>query len=430
MQTRLPGRAAAPSHDTTMNTRTQQHNEQGGTTTLVGMDLHSEKVQLCITEWRHGSDPVPVRSLATTVRALEGTYRRLVPSGALTVMEASTNSFDVARRLAALGFQAKVLRSDIAVGLSGPDRVNDRIDALNIAVAYARRGAGAEVHVPSPEYQEYRDIWFGYRNATKDTVRIRNRIWSFCGEHGIELPPQARARRPERIRERIARLGWSPEQSFQLENMLLALEFAETMQGRCRARIEQIVAGDGPMRRAMTVLGVGPLVAFALAAFVEDIGRFATPKKLVRYIGLNPSVCDSGKAEGRHGLAHRGRGDLRALLVESANTALEHGREPMHRWARRKVASGKPRNVVVCALARKLAVALWHALMGHPVPCREPQPCFERKLLALARHIGAEGLRAMGHATTADYVKAVAEPIYAHLPEKEAENKEEKQKPA
>jgi hypothetical protein len=68
--------------------------------------------------------------------------------------------------------------------------------------------------------------------------------------------------------------------------------------------------------------------------------------------------------------------------------------------------------------------------MGHPVPCREPQPCFERKLLALARHIGAEGLRAMGHATTADYVKAVAEPIYAHLPEKEAENKEEKQKPA
>lgn len=394
------------------------------------MDLHSEKVQLCITAWRHGSDPVPARSLATTVRALEGTYRRLVPPGALTVMEASTNSFDVARRLAALGFQAKVLRSDIAAGLSGADRVNDRIDALNIAVAYARRGAGAEVHIPSPEYQQYRDIWFGYSNATKDAVRQRNRIWGFCSEHGIALPPQGGVRRPESIRARLAQLGWSPEQSFQIENMLLALEFAETMRGRCRARIERIVAGDGPMRRAMTVLGVGPLVAFALAAFVEDIGRFANPKKLVRYVGLNPSVCDSGKAEGRHGLPHRGRGDLRALLVEAANAALRHGHEPMHRWARRKLASGKPRNVVVCALARKMAVALWHALMGHPVPCREPEECFERKLLLLARHIGPEGLGAMGHATTADFVKAVAEPIYAHLPEKEAENKEKNQKPA
>ena len=409
-----------------MNERIQERNE----TTLVGMDLHSEKVQLSVTSWRHGSDPVQIRSMVTTVEALEGTYRRQVPAGALTVLEASTNSFDVARRLSALDFAVKVLRADIATGLAAGDRVNDRIDAYNIAVAYARRGAGAEVFVPSPEYQEYREIWFGYRNATRDVSRWRNRIWGFCSRHGLSDLAKVRTRRPDRIRKRVEELGWTPERAFQLETMLRSLEFAEAMQTRCRGRIEQIAAGHGTMRRAMTVLGVGVLNAFVLVAFVEKIGRFENAKKLVRYIGLNPTVCASGKSDGRHGLSHRGRKDLRTLLVEAANIALRHGKEPMHRWARRKVASGKPRNLVLCALARKMAVALWHSLMEHPVPWREPETCFRNKLAALARRIGTKRLKAMGFAKTGDYVNAVANPIYAHLPKKSTDKEDNASKSA
>ena len=403
---------------------------QNGTTTLVGMDLHSEKVQLCVTEWRHGTDPVPVRQIVTTVEALESTYRRQVPAGALTVLEASTNSFHVARRLISLGYPAKVLRSDAASGLSDGDRVNDRIDARNIAMAYARRGGKLEVYVPSPLYHEYRDLWFAYRNATKDVTRCRNRIWGFCSQHGLCDLAAARTRRPDRIRKRIRALGWSQEQAFQLETLLLALEFAEAMRQRCHGRIEQIVAETPAMRRAMTVLGVGDRNAFALMAFVEDVKRFDKPKKLVRYVGLNPRVCDSGKSEGGHGLSRRGRGDLRSMLVEAANSALRHGREPMHNWARRKIASGKPRNVILCALARKMVMALWHALMGHPVPCREPEICFRRKLEALARHVGAAHLEAMGYDKASDYVKAVAEPLYAHLPRKTAAKENEAEKSA
>ena len=127
-----------------------QEQRQTNTTTLVGMDLHSEKVQLCVTRWTHGADPVRERFLCTTVAALEATYRRQVPEGAVTVLEASTNAFSVARRLGSIGFEARVLVSDIAAGLSARDRINDRIDAYNIAVAYARRGASrTEVFVPS-----------------------------------------------------------------------------------------------------------------------------------------------------------------------------------------------------------------------------------------------------------------------------------------
>ena len=398
----------------------QERRQTNTTTTLVGMDLHSEKVQLCVTRWTHGADPVRERFLCTTVAALEATYRRQVPEGAVTVLEASTNAFSVARRLGTIGFEARVLVSDIAAGLSARDRINDRIDAYNIAVAYARRGASrTEVFVPSVQYQDYRTIWFAYRNAVKDSTRLKNRIWAFCSEHGLEELARVRTADPARIRKAMEARDWSADRRFPLDGLLDALQFARSMRERTRRRIAEIVAGTPAMRKAMTVLGVADVTAFALMAFVERIDRFQSPKKLCSYLALNPTVRSSGKSEGGHRLSNRGRADLKALLVEGAQSALRYGREPMHRWARRKVASGKMRNVVVAALARRMAVVLWHALMGHPTPCREPEANFRRKLAGVGRNAGVARLKALGFASVRDYVSAIADPIYAHLKQKE-----------
>ena len=54
-----------------MRLQTQGETPPRGGIPLVGMDLHSEKVQLCVTRWTHGADPVRERFLCTTVAALE-----------------------------------------------------------------------------------------------------------------------------------------------------------------------------------------------------------------------------------------------------------------------------------------------------------------------------------------------------------------------
>ena len=58
---------------------------------VIGMDAHSRKLALCLVR-REGGKLVKVKTVATTLDALEGTYRKQMPSGALTVLEASTNS--------------------------------------------------------------------------------------------------------------------------------------------------------------------------------------------------------------------------------------------------------------------------------------------------------------------------------------------------
>ena len=381
-----------------------------GYTTLVGMDAHSAKVSLCVTRWRRGDDPIVIREFATDLKGLEATYARRIPAGALTVLEASTNAFAIVRRLEAVGHEAKVLASDAAAGMSRPDRVNDRIDARNLAIAYTR-GKARTVRVPSPEHARLREIWFGYRNAVKDTTRHSNRLWGFCSANGLDLPKRSPSLKVEGIRKAVNGKEWEGDGDFHAKMMLAEYAHARETRAAYERRIEEAVAADPRMARAMQVKGVRYIVAFALSAFIEDVRRFGSAKKLVAYVGLNPSVADSGTKEGRRSVSRYGRHDLKALMVEAAQSALSKGGLPMHAWARRKLAEGKNRNAVVCALARKMTCHVWHVLMGHPSPMAEPEAAFRDKLSRLAGKVGKAKIEELGHGSAAKYVESVLSTI-------------------
>ena len=61
------------------------------------------------------------------------------------------------------------------------------------------------------------------------------------------------------------------------------------------------------------------IVALAIVAAIGDAGRFETAEKLVSYLGLNPSVRQSGSRPAHHGrITRQGRGHARGMLVEAA----------------------------------------------------------------------------------------------------------------
>jgi transposase len=61
------------------------------------------------------------------------------------------------------------------------------------------------------------------------------------------------------------------------------------------------------------------VVALAIVAAIGDVGRFEQSQKLVSYLGLNPSVRQSGPGPAYHGrIAKQGRGHARGMLVEAA----------------------------------------------------------------------------------------------------------------
>ena len=61
------------------------------------------------------------------------------------------------------------------------------------------------------------------------------------------------------------------------------------------------------------------VVALAMISAIGDVARFDKPQKLVSYLGLNPSVRQSGPGPAYHGrITKQGRGHARGMLVEAA----------------------------------------------------------------------------------------------------------------
>ena len=69
----------------------------------------------------------------------------------------------------------------------------------------------------------------------------------------------------------------------------------------------------------MTIPGVDMVVALAIVAAIGEVGRFEQSQNLVSYLGLNPSVRQSGPGPAYHGrITKQGRGHARGMLVEAA----------------------------------------------------------------------------------------------------------------
>jgi len=94
---------------------------------------------------------------------------------------------------------------------------------------------------------------------------------------------------------------------------------------------------------------------------------------------------------------------VRALLIQSAHNALEQRGSPLHSWGW-KLAIRKRRNAAAAAVARKLAVAIWHLLKGHFTPMLEASEHLKAKLLKIATVIGKDTLKEMGYASRSDFV--------------------------
>jgi hypothetical protein len=83
--------------------------------------------------------------------------------------------------------------------------------------------------------------------------------------------------------------------------------------------VAQRALADPNVKRLMTIGGVDSIVAASVLAAIGDIQRFSSPEKLVSYLGLNPSVHQSGDHPAYHGhITHQGRGHARGMLVEAA----------------------------------------------------------------------------------------------------------------
>jgi len=308
----------------------------------------------------------------------------------LIVLEASGNSFQIVRTLAAVERQALVLESCQMGKLKEAHANNDKISAVRIGKAYLA-GTAKIVWVPDDRTQERRDWFHAHRKAVKRTTQMRNRLLSYLSDNGVRLKQRA----PLNLDSLQQTRDWSARQWQVIEGLHMEWEHAQQQRQHWRSLIAQEVLNDPQLLSIVRLCGVRDIVAFALGALVGDIHRFGSPAKLVKYIGLNPAFDDSGQGTWSGGIGGHGRKDLRCLLIEAAHAILR-SRTPLAQWGKRLLARKGQVNLVVAAIARKLAVAVWYLMMDRWTPLEEIDARLSIKISKIISQVGAKGLEQLG----------------------------------
>src|SRR5260221_78605 len=128
----------------------------------------------------------------------------------LFVLEASGNSFQVVRSLAAIDRKALVLESCQMGKLKEAHANNDKISAVRIGKAYLA-GTAKEVWVPDLKTQEWRDWVHAHRKCVKRTTQMCNRLLSYLSDNGVRWAAELSHSQEDEARALQAR-SWSVRQ--------------------------------------------------------------------------------------------------------------------------------------------------------------------------------------------------------------------------
>jgi len=322
---------------------------------IIGLDIHRAFAEA--VAWEDGK----LRRLGRVDmrRALLTAFAKRLSKDDVVVVEATGNAAAVA---AVIRPQVKkvVIANPMQVRIIAHAKIKtDTIDAGVLAQLYAS-GFLPEVWVPDEPTQALRRQVTRRNQIVRQRSRLKNIIQSILHAHLIPSCPHAdlcggkgRAWLAEQIVPEDERLA--------IERHLREFDrLGEDLTVIERDLARSALAHDGA-KRLMTIPGVDMIVALAMMAAIGDVARFSDPQKLVSYLGLNPSVRQSGPGPAYHGrITKQGRGHARGMLVEAAWVAAR-APGPLRAFFLR-IRARRGQHVAAVATARKLALVIWHLL--------------------------------------------------------------------
>lgn len=131
--------------------------------------------------------------------------------------------------------------------------------------------------------------------------------------------------------------------------------------GATEARVQQKIKDDPVVEKLLQIKGVGLITAATMRAEIGRFDRFKTGKQLAHFCGVTPRNASSGDRQADAGMIKAGNPDLRVVLIELAHRLMRFS----SRWqtfAIKMLQRGKPKNVVVAAVANRWLRWLHHEL--------------------------------------------------------------------
>jgi transposase len=352
--------------------------------TWVGLDVHARSThaaaidsltgELRRARFGPGVEPV-VAWLGELARPVRAAY------------EAGPTGFGMARAGVAAGIEVQVVAPSKTPRAAGDRVKTDRKDAELLA-RLLLAGQLRPVVVPPDWLEAIRHLARAREQVRGDLARARHRVSKLLLVHGrVYGEPTTWSQRHRQ---------WLARQRFEHAATELAfvdaLAAVDGLSARRQALDERLsrLATDERLWPTITRLrafrGIDTLTALLVHLELGgDWQRFRTPRRLASWLGLTPSLTQSGESSRQGQITKTGSPIARRLLVEAAwhytrqpaiGAALRarqagqsdhvlqiawRAQHRLHRVHHRLRERGKPHNVATIAVARELAGFLWAA---------------------------------------------------------------------
>jgi len=357
------------------------------TMTWVGLDVHARSTHAAAIS--RDSGELTRARFGTGQDEVVGWLARL-PQPIHACYEAGPTGYTLYRAAEAAGLRVDVVAPSKTPRAHGDRVKTDRKDAELLARLLSA-GSLTAVAVPAASVEAARDLARAREQVRADLARVRHRVSKLLLRHG-RVFERAGSTWTQEHRRWLAgqRFAYAPTELAYLD-YLAAIDGLVARRAALDERLSRI-AGEEELWPTVSRLrcfrGIETLTALALCLEIGDFTRFERPAHLASWLGLVPSLHQSGESQTRGSITKTGSAYARRLLVEAA---WHYAREPrigvtlrsrhegqseqvlqiawraqhrLYRLHRRMRARGKPGNVAVVAAARELSCFLWAAVVA------------------------------------------------------------------
>jgi transposase len=349
----------------------------------IGLDVHRDFCEVAIAE---GGRVRHAGRIQTSVAALE-LFAGSLAGDDHVVLEATGPAFAIARILRPHVARVVVANAQEVRAISHARVKSDRFDAATLARLLSADMLAA-VWVCDERIGALRRRLARRASLVRQRTRAKNEVHAVISRCLLGRPP-ASDLFGKAGRAWLAGHQLAEEEQETVEGCLRQIDFLDAEIALVDRKVAQFVLGSPDAQRLMTIPGIDVTTAAALVAAIGDIARFASPRQLVAYLGLDPKVRQSGTEPARHGRISK-RGDARArfVLVEAAWTATRTT-GPLRAFGER-IGARRGAQIAAVAVARKIATIAWHMLSKHEDYAFARPSLTRAKLRRLERLAGAQ----------------------------------------
>jgi transposase len=322
----------------------------------VGIDAHKESYSVAI--WLNDAPAIDFVMPADNTKILK-LLEKVRLALKMVVYEAGPTGYTLARYLQKAALPIKVVAPSKTPRQSARDSKTDRLDARTLA-KYAAKGLLRAIAIPTKQQEADRQLTRTREQMVSKQSCVKLQIKSLLLQHGIKHPKSLRSWSANAVRELNA-LKLPKQLRFCLNVLVEELQFLQNQLAMIEDQLKQIF---GSQRHAQKVAllqthpGIGPVIARQFTAEIFAPKRFKHKTELAKYVGLSPTIVQSGQSLRDGPITKTGRPQLRSNLIQGSWIWII--RDPRaHKTFLRILHNTGNKNKAITAMARRLAIHLW-----------------------------------------------------------------------